>query len=106
MATSAGPTRTSRGSSSASSTTSRPRSAERRPVGVLTARVVPDLSGLDKIFDYAVPDGLDVRLGDLVRIPLAGRRVGGWVVRLSPADADAPVDDLKPIAKVTGRGPD
>ena len=73
---------------------------------MLTARVVPDLSGLDKIFDYAVPDGLDVRLGDLVRIPLAGRRVGGWVVRLSPADADAPVDDLKPIAKVTGRGPD
>lgn len=92
---------------------------------MLTARVVPDLSGLDKIFDYAVPDDLDVRLGDLVRIPLAGRRVGGWVVRLSPVDPDVagpagaagssgPVGvtggrasgDLKAIAKVTGRGPD
>ncbi len=73
---------------------------------MLTARVVPDLSGLDKIFDYAVPEGLDVRLGDLVRIPLAGRRVGGWVVRVSAVGDDLPVEDLKPIAKVTGRGPD
>lgn len=72
----------------------------------LVARVVPDVSGIDKIFDYSVPPGLDARLGDLVRVPLGGRRVGGWVVRLTDvADADI-VDGLKPIAKVTGRGPD
>jgi primosomal protein N' (replication factor Y) len=72
----------------------------------LVARVVPDVSGIDKIFDYSVPPGLDVHLGDLVRIPLAGRRVGGWVVRLSEAADTDTVEGLKPIAKVTGRGPD
>jgi primosomal protein N' (replication factor Y) len=75
---------------------------------VLVARVVPDVSGIDKIFDYSVPADLGVQLGDRVRVPLAGRRVGGWVVRLGPPAAGTEVDAeaLKPIAKVTGRGPD
>ena len=39
----------------------------------------------------------------MVRVPLHGRRVGGWVVRV---DAVAPPGvELKPIAKVTGWGP-
>lgn len=69
------------------------------------ARVIPDVSGLDKTFDYLVPDGLDVPLGALVRIPLHGRRVGGWVVRLDAPQGEVPPEKLKPIAKVTGRGP-
>ncbi len=73
--------------------------------GRLVARVRPDVSGLDKSFDYTVPDALaaHVRVGSLVRIPLHGRRVGGWVTELggSPPAGVA----LKPIAKLTGRGP-
>lgn len=70
-------------------------------------RVVPNVTGLDKEFDYLVPDHLtdDVTVGTLVRVELQGRRIGGWVVELDPVDALDP-DQLKPIAKVTGRGPD
>ena len=68
------------------------------------ARVVPDVTGLDKAFDYLVPEHLaaEVRVGTIVRIELHGRRVGGWVVALDEAPRDRP---LKPIAKVTGQGP-
>lgn len=76
------------------------------PSPVLVARVVPDVSGIDKIFDYAVPGELGVHLGDRVRVPLAGRRVGGWVVRLGEPSPGVDPSALKPIAKVTGRGPD
>ena len=75
----------------------------------LVARVLPDVTGLDKEFDYRVPDAMvaSLRVGDLVRIELHGRRVGGWVLALSTAMAPGlGPDDLKPIAKVTGRGPD
>ena len=73
----------------------------------LTARVVPDVTGLDKAFDYLVPDTLreEVARGTVVRVPLHGRRVGGWVLSLGPAPSDVPADRLKPIAKVTGHGP-
>lgn len=73
---------------------------------MVVARVVPDVTGLDKSFDYLVPDDLvaSVRLGSIVRIELHGRRVGGWVVEVDPPDALGP-DALKPIAKITGLGP-
>jgi primosomal protein N' (replication factor Y) len=69
------------------------------------ARVVPNVMGLDKTFDYLVPDGLSasVIVGDLVRAGLHGRRIGGWVVEVDPADAHT--DDLKPITKWSSRGP-
>lgn len=35
---------------------------------------------MDDGFAYAVPDGLTLQVGDLVRVPLGGRRVRGWVV--------------------------
>jgi primosomal protein N' (replication factor Y) len=69
-----------------------------------TARVVPDVVGLDKAFDYSIPQGLTVDVGALVRVPLHGRRVGGWVVALDPPDAHGR-GELKPIAKLTGAGP-
>jgi primosomal protein N' (replication factor Y) len=70
-------------------------------------RVVPDVTGLDKQFDYTLPDALAgaVTVGTVVRVPLGGRRVGGWVVGTGlPADGAA-FDRLRPIAKVTGHGP-
>ncbi len=78
---------------------------------VITATVLPDVTGLDKAFDYLVPDDLvaRVRVGSLVRVPLHGRRVGGWVLRVGAADAghvaDVPVERLVPIAKWSGHGP-
>lgn len=76
---------------------------------VLVARVLPDLTGLDKQFDYAVPAEMAGRIdvGTLVRVELHGRRVGGWVLELLDEGAsDVAPEQLKPIAKVTGRGPD
>ena len=68
-------------------------------------RVLPDVSGIDKRFDYFVPEELvdRVTIGTRVRISLHGRRVGGWVTALDPVTAH--VGDLKPISKVTGHGP-
>ena len=50
-------------------------------------RVLPDVSAIDKTFDYLVPDELrdQVGVGDMVRIVLHGRRVGGWIVELDVA---------------------
>jgi primosomal protein N' (replication factor Y) len=44
-----------------------------------------------------------VRVGTLVRVPLHGRRVGGWVAELGVTPP--PGVELRPIAKVTGWGP-
>ena len=76
--------------------------------GALVARVVPDLTGLDRQFDYLVPEPLRARVhvGTLVRVTLNGRRVGGWVVSVGPADTERDVATLLPINKVTGIGPD
>ena len=70
------------------------------------ARVVPDVTGLDKEFDYLIPPDLDapVEVGTIVRVELHGRRIGGWVRSISPPDSTEQ-RTLKPIAKVTGRGP-
>ena len=48
----------------------------------LVVRVLPDVPAIDKTFDYLVPDGVrdQVRVGDVVRVELHGRRVGGWIV--------------------------
>ena len=70
------------------------------------ARVLPNVTGLDKAFDYAVPDALVdvVRIGDVVRVDLHGRRIAGWVVALDAPDSLDPAA-LKPVTKLTGRGP-
>src|SRR5690242_21304029 len=45
-------------------------------------RVAPDVTAVERVFDYLVPDALAalVRVGAIVRVPLHGRRVRGWVV--------------------------
>ena len=67
-------------------------------------RVLPDVVGIDKQFDYLVPDGVDVHVGDVVRIQLSGRRVGGWITGLDVEPAAGVA--LRPLAKVSGRGPE
>ncbi|MDD9369697.1 MAG: hypothetical protein PV358_06270, partial [Acidimicrobiales bacterium] len=73
--------------------------------GGRVVRVLPDEPAIAKTFDYLVPDsfGDQVRVGDRVRIALAGRRVGGWILAL---DVDPPAGvTLRPLAKWSGRGP-
>ena len=73
----------------------------------MIARVVPDVTGLDKEFDYLVPDELADRVvvGSLVRVPLHGRRVGGWVVDVDPAEASTGSRAMRPLSKVSSVGP-
>ena len=72
----------------------------------VVARVVTDVGGIDKEFDYEVPGDWAgrVALGTEVRIPLGGRRVGGWVTGFPDRPPEGVV--LRPIAKVRGFGPD
>jgi primosomal protein N' (replication factor Y) len=73
--------------------------------GGRVARVLPDEPAIGKTFDYLVPEPLgdQVRVGDRVRIALAGRRVGGWIVAL---DVEPPAAvALRPLARWSGRGP-
>jgi len=65
-------------------------------------RVSPDVTGLDKEFDYVVPDGIDAPVGTRVRVPLHGRRVAGWVVAEDPPDAGVA---LRELLAVSSRGP-
>jgi len=67
------------------------------------ARVLPDVVGIDKEFDYLVPDQVEVHIGDVVRIKLGPRRVRGWITGLDVEAA--PGRTLIPLAKVSGRGP-
>jgi primosomal protein N' (replication factor Y) len=73
---------------------------------VLVARVVPDVTGLDKQFDYLVPEAMRARVavGSRVRVPLHGRRVGGWVVALDDQAAVA-IERLVPLATFSSVGP-
>jgi primosomal protein N' (replication factor Y) (superfamily II helicase) len=68
-------------------------------------RVLPDEPAVGKTFDYLVPDevGDQVRVGTRVRVPLGGRRVGGWII---DTDVEPPPDvSLRRIAKLSGWGP-
>jgi len=72
---------------------------------VRVIRVVPDVSGLRRAFDYTVPAELDdqVRVGTSVRVVLHNRRVTGWVVA---DDVEPPAGvRVQPIVAVRGWGP-
>lgn len=66
------------------------------------ARVVPDVAAfaVDDGFWYSIPDHLapDLHIGSIVRVPLSGRRVRGWVVEKS----DHREGRLKEIAGISG----
>lgn len=73
-------------------------------------RVVPDVAGFDKQFDYVVRAEANqdtaspmVQIGSLVKVRLAGRQVEGWIV-----DVDVPALDgvaLKDVEAVVSFGP-
>lgn len=69
-------------------------------------RVRPDLPAVDREFDYLVPESMAeaVRVGTVVRVPLHGRSVRGWVTAdgVEPAAPSAP---LLPLKKLVGAGP-
>lgn len=75
------------------------------PSGDHVVRVRPDEPAIDKTFDYLVPASMtdSIRVGSIVRVPLHGRRVGGWVVEDRVAPPAGVV--LQSIAKVSGWGP-
>lgn len=67
-------------------------------------RVVPDQPAIDRVFDYLVEDDAPVAVGTIVRVPLQGRRVRGWVVAVD-VEPEADLEKLKPILAVTSAGP-
>ncbi len=69
------------------------------------AQVVPNLAtfAVDDGFSYRIPDGVDgVAVGSLVRVPLGGRRVRGFVTHLREGVAP---DKLRDVAGVVGDFP-
>jgi primosomal protein N' (replication factor Y) len=67
-------------------------------------RVVPDVSGVNKAFDYLVPESLkNVKVGSIVRVELHGRRVDAWVV----SEVEYPSSDInfKEVISFLSEGP-
>lgn len=64
---------------------------------------MPDLAtfAVDDGFSYSVPDGMNVEIGSIVRVPLGGRRVRGWVTSLREGDPR----QLKDVIGVSGSRP-
>lgn len=71
----------------------------------MVVRVLPDEPAIGREFDYLVPTSwvAQVRVGTVVRIPLHGRRMAGWVTAVD-VEPVAGVE-LQSITKVTGWGP-
>ncbi|MBI5158133.1 MAG: hypothetical protein HZA58_09030 [Acidimicrobiia bacterium] len=64
---------------------------------------MPDVASfaVDDGFAYSVPEGMAVEVGSLVRVPLGGRRVRGWVVAV-----EEPLRPrLRPVLAVSGNLP-
>lgn len=74
----------------------------RRGTIPLTAvvRVVPDVPSfaVDDGFAYSVPAGMTLGIGSVVRVPLGGRRVRGWVVAVGEAERPG----LRPVLAQSG----
>ena len=68
--------------------------------------VVPDVPAMDRVLDYRVPESLasQVTPGTVVRVPLHGRRVRGWVVATGAASRSP--GRLLEVAATSGMGPD
>lgn len=67
--------------------------------------VLPDVPAVDRILDYLVPArwAAQVTVGTVVRVPLQGRRVRGWVVAVgTEPPAGLP---LREVSRISGIGP-
>lgn len=72
--------------------------------------MLPDVVGIDREFDYVVPESWEadgrsgrVTVGSMVRAPLGGRRVAGWVTAVD-VEPEGGVR-LVELAKLSGVGP-
>ena len=68
--------------------------------------MIPDVAGFERELDYEVPAkfAAEIRPGSIVRVPLQGRAVRGWVVAYPVQSPEGLA--LRPIAKVTSWGPE
>jgi len=67
-------------------------------------RVLPDVRALDRVFDYQPGSADPVPVGTVVRVPLHGRRVRGWLLAVGD-DTDAPDQALLAVHAVVSAGP-
>jgi primosomal protein N' (replication factor Y) len=82
-----------------------PEPVDELPDDSVPVRVLPDVSGFEKEFDYLLTEGrgATISIGDQVRIELKGRQVGGWITGI---DLDRPPDiALRPVSRVVSAGP-
>ncbi len=72
----------------------------------LVVGVLPDVPAIDRLLDYRVPARLagQIVIGSVVRVPLQGRRVRGWVCELGARPSHGAT--LREITKFSGFGPD
>ncbi|MBT8203336.1 MAG: primosomal protein N', partial [Acidimicrobiia bacterium] len=68
-----------------------------------TAQVVPAVPSfsVDDGFSYAIPDEMDLVVGSVVRVPLGGRRVRGYVTGVRDGSAEG----LKPVLRRSSKVP-
>lgn len=64
----------------------------------MIARVIVDIrnSEVDRIFDYTVPEGMDLHAGDRVRVPFGNRDTEGFCIGLSE-DSEVDSSKLRPV---------
>jgi len=70
---------------------------------VTVVRVQPDVPAIHRVFDYFLPSHLSVSVGTIVRVPLHGRRVRGWVMVADVANPET--TELRDVLAVVGAGP-
>ena len=65
------------------------------------ANVIVDLSAeaVDRLFTYAIPDGMSLEPGQQVEVPFGPRRLEGFVVSLADT-CDLPEGKVRPIIRV------
>jgi len=70
------------------------------------ARVIVDVahSDVDRLFDYILPDGMDVTPGVRLRIPFGRRTIEGWLLEVRD-QTDVPPEKLKTVAGVIDSDP-
>ena len=67
----------------------------------MIAKVIVDIknSEVDKVFEYIIPDSLDVQNGSFVRVPFGPRTIEGFVISTSE-ESEYDADKLKPIKEL------
>ncbi|HXY93177.1 MAG TPA: hypothetical protein VEP49_11920 [Acidimicrobiia bacterium] len=79
----------------------------RPTASVRVCRVQPDVPAVHRAFDYSLPEAIagDLRAGTIVRVPLHGRRVRGFVLDADVADPDVAGARLRDVLAVVSAGP-